>query len=81
MPTYDNGATGEGGAVEDERPGRHNVAIRVIGHRINVAELDDIRPPALRAWASACWHLGECGLMPLPPAHVVRALRRRGWLP
>ncbi|MBO2439812.1 hypothetical protein [Actinomadura nitritigenes] len=45
-----------------------------------VAELDDVRPAALRAWASACHHLREHGLIPLPPAHVVRALRRRGWL-
>ncbi|GAA3215527.1 hypothetical protein [Actinocorallia longicatena] len=46
-----------------------------------VTRLDDVRPGALRAWASACWHLRACGLEPLPPRPVVNALRRRGWWP
>ncbi|WP_329249495.1 hypothetical protein OG417_03245 [Actinoallomurus sp. NBC_01490] len=46
-----------------------------------VALLDDVRTPALRAWASACWSLAEAGVRPLPPRHVERALRRRGWWP
>ena len=44
-----------------------------------VADLGDLRPAALRAWAAACWHLALLGLPPLPPPHVARALRRRGW--
>ncbi len=44
-----------------------------------VTRLDDIRPAQLQAWASACYHLINCGLTPLPPSHVVAALRRRGW--
>ncbi len=44
-----------------------------------VTRLDDIRPAQLQAWASACYHLFSCGLTPLPPSHVVAALRRRGW--
>lgn len=44
-----------------------------------VVHLDDLRPAALRAWAAACHHLRSLELPPLPPPHVVRALRRRGW--
>ncbi len=52
----------------------------IVRRRTGVAELDDVRPHALRAWASACRHLREAGTTPLPPAHVRRALARRGWL-
>lgn len=51
----------------------------IVRRRTGVAELDDVRPHALRAWAAACWHLREAGTTPLPPTSVRRALVRRGW--
>ncbi|GGP98395.1 hypothetical protein BKA00_005816 [Actinomadura coerulea] len=75
----------QNGPGVESRPARRSArwtadgALIVRHRRSGVAELDDIRPGALRAWASACWHLREAGTTPLPPAHVVRALARRGW--
>ena len=57
------------------------VAVDPTSNATTVADLGDLRPAALRAWAAACWHLALLGLPPLPPPHVVRALRRRGWWP
>lgn len=48
---------------------------------LGVAELDDVRPGALRAWAAACHQMARAGVPPLPPPHVIRALKRRGWWP
>lgn len=46
-----------------------------------VVDLDDVRPAALDAWRKACAYMRERGVAPLPPEHVIRALRRRGWWP
>lgn len=65
-----------GPRVTTPRGRRHE---HITSHR--VALLDDLRPSALRAWASACHTLAEAGVRPLPPRHVERALKRRGWWP
>lgn len=78
--------------MRNRRTGRNAAATQVIGPgkvstdvepnadvRRVVADLADLQPVALRAWASACHHLRSRRLPPLPPEHVRRALARRGW--
>ncbi|RSN50856.1 hypothetical protein [Actinomadura sp. WAC 06369] len=82
MTTNESAPGDEAGGARDEQRASGNVVsiVRRPGaRRFNVADLNDTRPNALRAWASACWHLREHGVTPLPPAHVRRALIRRRW--
>lgn len=73
------------GSVHATLRGRPRHPARVLdiidGPPAEIIDLDDRRPAVLRSWAAACRHLTDRGLPPLPPAHVHRALTRRGWWP
>lgn len=75
----------QNGPGVESRPARRSARwtaddAAIVRHRRDgIAELSDLRPRQLRAWASACWHLREHGVTPLPPEYVRRALVRRRW--
>jgi hypothetical protein len=63
--------------VSQRTPPKVAAAARCSPPDSTVARLEDMRQ--LMAWAIACEHLRACGLEPIPPDYVVRALKRRGW--